>query len=133
MQNYTATGSWVRLSVASSLATVNKSSSNNTLTVNVETVSKTGTWTLASNVLEKTGLSEYMFICESSSLATVENIDDISKNKDIDGTLYYKKLPDINKGKWANYNDDRIVFYENDYTGKDFVAFVSSVCLLIAN
>ncbi|KJA17692.1 hypothetical protein HYPSUDRAFT_46174 [Hypholoma sublateritium FD-334 SS-4] len=37
--------------------------------------------------------------------------------------LYYRKLADINKGKWANYTDDRIVFYENDYTGRDFVEF----------
>ncbi|KAF5314932.1 hypothetical protein D9619_007577 [Psilocybe cf. subviscida] len=98
MYNYSATGHWDRLSVASSLATVAKSSSNQTITVNIETVGKVGTWTAPSNVLKNTGFN-------------------------IDGTLYYKKLNDINKGTWANYNDDRIVFYENDWTGRDFTAF----------
>lgn len=48
------------------------------------------------------------------------------------GTLYFKKVADLNstKGKYASYNNDRIVFYENDYTGKDFVAYVRSILYL---
>lgn len=38
--------------------------------------------------------------------------------------LYYRNVASIDRGTWANYNDDRIVFYENDYTGRDFAAFV---------
>ena len=40
--------------------------------------------------------------------------------------MYFKKLGDLNntKGKFASYNDDRIVFYEDNNTGKDFVAYV---------
>ena len=34
---------------------------------------------------------------------------------------------DKDTGKYANYNDDRVVFYENVYNGTDFVAFVSSL------
>ncbi len=43
---------------------------------------------------------------------------------DVKGTLFFKKISDLSKGKYASYNNDRIVFYENDYTGKDFVAYV---------
>jgi len=38
---------------------------------------------------------------------------------------FFKKLADLTstKAKYASYNNDRIVFYENDYTGKDFVGY----------
>ena len=40
--------------------------------------------------------------------------------------MFFKKLADVTstKAKFASYNNDRIVFYENDYTGRDFVAYV---------
>jgi len=98
MSNHSATGSWQRLSVSSTLATMKKTSSSQTLTVNLESDGKVGTWTLPSNVLKNVGF-------------------------EIDGTFYYKKLSDIGKGIWANYNDDRVVFYENDWTGRDFTSF----------
>ena len=43
---------------------------------------------------------------------------------DVDGNLYFKKLSDLSSGVYANYNDDRIVFYKDDWTGTDFVAYV---------
>jgi hypothetical protein len=44
---------------------------------------------------------------------------------DVKGTLFFKKYVDLTstKAKFASYNNDRIVFYENDYTGRDFVAY----------
>ncbi|KAF8262619.1 hypothetical protein EI94DRAFT_1743130 [Lactarius quietus] len=44
---------------------------------------------------------------------------------DVKGNLFFKKLVDLNstKAKFASYNDDRIVWYEDDYTGRDFVAY----------
>ena len=47
-------------------------------------------------------------------------------SQDTKGTLFFKKLADLTstKAKFASYNNDRIIFYEDDYTGKDFVAYV---------
>ena len=51
---------------------------------------------------------------------------------DVDGILYFKDLSKLkdatssNDTLYVNYNDDRIVFYVNDYTGKDFIAYVCS-------
>jgi hypothetical protein len=44
--------------------------------------------------------------------------------KDVNGTFYYKNINLVKSGIYANYNDDRIVFYNSDYTGRDFTGFV---------
>ncbi|KAF9263143.1 hypothetical protein L218DRAFT_944679 [Marasmius fiardii PR-910] len=41
----------------------------------------------------------------------------------VNGILHYKHFNTVAKGRFANYNNDRIVFYEDDYTSTDFVAF----------
>jgi hypothetical protein len=41
----------------------------------------------------------------------------------VKGTLFYKTLASLQHAKFANYNNDRIVFYVNDITGRDFTAF----------
>jgi len=47
---------------------------------------------------------------------------------DVAGTLFYKTLPILPNAKFVNYNNDRIVFYDNDYNGKDFNAFFFPFC-----
>ncbi|KIJ46000.1 hypothetical protein M422DRAFT_250424 [Sphaerobolus stellatus SS14] len=106
MDNYSLTGRWDKLGIFSSLATVKKDSSNQRITITVDSIDKTGSWTAPYNVLQNASLF-------------------------VDGTLYYKKLSDIGKEKFANYNDDRIVFHENDYTGRDFVSFIPIKALRI--
>ncbi|KAF5324261.1 hypothetical protein D9619_011234 [Psilocybe cf. subviscida] len=98
MSSYSAKGNWNHLAIASSYATVKKSSSDQTITINVEPIGKVGTWAAPADVLKDTGFN-------------------------IEGTLYFRKLDDIKNGKFANYNNDRIVFYKNDWTGTDFNAF----------
>ncbi|KAJ7842513.1 hypothetical protein B0H13DRAFT_2098677 [Mycena leptocephala] len=42
----------------------------------------------------------------------------------VPGYLHFKKFKTLKDGKYANYNNDRVVFYANDWTGTDFVGFV---------
>ena len=57
---------WVRLSVGSCLATIKKASSEAKLVVDASPISKTGTWKLSSDVLDKIGFSEYIIKAEYS-------------------------------------------------------------------
>lgn len=51
---------------------------------------------------------------------------------DVKGNLFFKNIRTLAKGVYASYNNDRIVFYENDYSGKDFVAYFIRSSLYIA-
>lgn len=89
-------GNWTSLNIGTANATVYKRTSESKITLTADSISKKATLTYAGNF-----------------------------SVDIKGTLFFKKLADVTstKAKYASYNDDRIVFYENDYTGKDFVAY----------
>jgi len=41
----------------------------------------------------------------------------------VKGDLYYKDFKSIVKSTWANFNNDRIIFYEGDFSSKDFTGF----------
>ncbi|KAF5324260.1 hypothetical protein D9619_011235 [Psilocybe cf. subviscida] len=98
MCDYSATGNWKHLSIGSSHATVTKSSSSQTITINADVIKKVGTWTAPDDVLKDTGFN-------------------------IEGTFWYKESDDIKNGIWASYNDDRIVFYKDDLHSTNFTGF----------
>jgi hypothetical protein len=41
----------------------------------------------------------------------------------VKGDLFYKDLKSIVKSTWANFNNDRIIFYDGDFSSKDFNGF----------
>ncbi|KAH9056717.1 hypothetical protein EDB87DRAFT_1187335 [Lactarius vividus] len=91
-------GNWTDINAGAANASVYKKNAESKITITVDSISQKVILTLASSV---------------------------NKHFDVDvkGTLHFKKISDLTKGKFASYNDDRIVFYENDYTGKDFVGY----------
>jgi hypothetical protein len=93
-------GKWNDLNIGSATASVYKKNSESNITLTADSISKKATLTLS---------------------------DSVAKNFDVDikGTLYFKKLSDVTSAKatYASYNNDRVVFYENNNTGKDFVAY----------
>ncbi|KAF8637473.1 hypothetical protein AX16_010801 [Volvariella volvacea WC 439] len=93
------TGSWVKLIRGSSIATVEKESRNATITLYADAIKKKATWYSGTALFQPKGFT-------------------------VDGNIYFKDFSKLPNAKYANYNGDRIVFYENDWTGRDFVAFV---------
>ncbi|KAI9433535.1 hypothetical protein H4582DRAFT_986568 [Lactarius indigo] len=101
MVSYTANGrdgNWTDIDSGSANVSIYKKTSEAKITLTAGAISQKVTLTLASTV------NKYFDV-------------------DVKGTLHFKKLSDLTKGKFASYNDDRIVFYENDYSGKDFVGY----------
>jgi len=98
MIGYSKTGSWGKLVIGSTMATVEKSSSNTTITMYNDAIQKKTVWTDGSNLLSHKGFS-------------------------VNGNLYFRKLSDLSSGTFANYNDDRIVFYKDNWVGTDFTAY----------
>jgi len=98
MVDYASEGSWGKLAIGSTLATVEKESASQTITLYADVIELKAVWTDSSNYLKHKGFN-------------------------VDGNLYFKKLSDLSSGVYANYNDDRIVFYKDDWTGTDFVAY----------
>lgn len=44
--------------------------------------------------------------------------------KEVNGNFFFKDINTIKDGQFASYNDDRIVFYRNDWSGTDFTGYV---------
>ena len=116
-------GKWTDLNIGSSNASVYKRTSESNITLTADAVSKKATMTLADSVSKDFDVGEYTILCSQQHLLFVN-----SQSKDVKGTLFFKKLSDVTsaKAKYASYNNDRIVFYEHNNTGKDFVAYVCS-------
>jgi hypothetical protein len=89
-------GNWTSLNIGTANASIYKRTSEAKITLTADSISKKATMNYSGRF-----------------------------DVDIKGTLFFKKYVDLNstKAKFASYNNDRIVFYENDYTGKDFVAY----------
>ncbi|KAJ7810699.1 hypothetical protein B0H14DRAFT_2862438, partial [Mycena olivaceomarginata] len=60
----------------------------------------------------------------SRRAATAAPKSDYMTAAEVAGYLHYKRLGKLKDAIYANYNNDRVVFYENDWSGKDFVGFV---------
>jgi hypothetical protein len=81
----------------------------------------TATITDSTNVLKDKVVGAYFH-----ALSNIFSGADIQA-KDVVGTFYYKDIELVKTGKFTNYNNDRIVFYSNDYSGDDFTGFVPSL------
>ncbi|KAK7045059.1 hypothetical protein R3P38DRAFT_3347267 [Favolaschia claudopus] len=98
MGNLTSTGTWITLKSASCYTTIEKKSNSRTVTATLTSVDKVASWDAGSTSFTPNAFK-------------------------VNGYLHYKRLNKLNDAKYANYNNDRIVFYENDWTGRDFVGF----------
>jgi hypothetical protein len=89
-------GNWTSLNIGTSNASIYKKTSEAKITLTADSISKKATMNYSGHF-----------------------------DVDVKGTLFFKKYVDLTstKARFASYNNDRIVFYENDYTGRDFVAY----------
>jgi hypothetical protein len=121
MDGYTNIGSWNPLKLGSSIATVEKESTSSTITLYADAIKKTATWSSGAVVLKPKSFCAYFTLPSSSG-------GDRTWATAVNGTLYFKNLNNLASGVYANYSNDRIVFYDDDYRGKDFTAFVRLRC-----
>ncbi|KAF7370111.1 hypothetical protein MSAN_00641200 [Mycena sanguinolenta] len=98
MNGHAGTGTWVTLKTGHCYATIEKNSGSSTVTVTPSSIGKVATWNAGSTIFSP------------SSFKVI-------------GQLWYKEITELKNAIYANYNNDRVVFYQNDYTGRDFVAF----------
>jgi hypothetical protein len=130
MDGYSSSGNWRDLKLSTSPAKVTKDRNTQTIIVAIDQRDvPTATITDSMNVLNDKVVGAYFH-----ALGNIFSCADI-RAKDVVGTFYYKEIGLVNTGKYANYNNDRIVFYSNDYSGDDFTGFVclsSSYCLSYA-
>ncbi|KAF9257886.1 hypothetical protein L218DRAFT_948825 [Marasmius fiardii PR-910] len=96
-------GKWQNLALGSVTATVKKLDDQRTIYITVAPLGKKAQWQDKDKVTGKEALH--------------------GKAVNVNGMLHFKDFNTVAKGHYANYNNDRIVFYENDWTGTDFVAF----------
>jgi hypothetical protein len=91
-------GKWTSLNIGSANAKVYKKTAEAKITLTADAISKKATMTYS-------GSTRF--------------------DVDVNGTLFFKKYADLTstKAKYASYNNDRIVFYQDDFTGTDFVAY----------
>ncbi|KAF9263147.1 hypothetical protein L218DRAFT_944683 [Marasmius fiardii PR-910] len=103
MNNFQRSGKWQNLALGSVTATVKKLDDQRTIYITVAPLGKKAQWQDKDKVTGQEALH--------------------GKAVNVNGMLHFKDFNTVAKGYYANYNNDRIVFYENDYTGTDFVAF----------
>ncbi|KAF9254553.1 hypothetical protein L218DRAFT_1009557, partial [Marasmius fiardii PR-910] len=103
MNNYQRSGKWQNLALGSVTATVKKLDDQRTIYITVVPLGKKAQWQDKDRVTGQEALH--------------------GKAVNVNGMLHFKDFNTVTKGYYANYNNDRIVFYENDYTSRDFVAF----------
>ncbi|KAJ7762884.1 hypothetical protein B0H14DRAFT_3895582 [Mycena olivaceomarginata] len=98
MDGYTYQGSWSDLDICSATAMIRKYDDETTITVTVGTIHKTATITDTAGYLQGTSV-------------------------DVKGNLYFKDLATLGNGTSASWNDDRVVFYNDNWPGTDFTAY----------
>jgi len=98
MADYTSTGNWVTFKSASCYAVIKKETGNSTVTMTLDSLDYKASWDAGSTTFSPSSFS-------------------------VPGYLHFKKFKTLKDGKYANYNNDRVVFYANDWTGTDFVGF----------
>jgi hypothetical protein len=101
MNNYTNNGrpgKWNPLELGAVNATIYKKSDEHLITVTIASIHKKVTITNNENFLR-------------------------GKRVSVDGILHFKDINTLSTGIFANWNDDRVVFFNNDYSGNDFVGF----------
>ncbi|KAJ7890123.1 hypothetical protein B0H14DRAFT_3429184 [Mycena olivaceomarginata] len=98
MDGYTFHGSWRDLDICCGTAMIRKYDDETTITVTVGTIHKTATIKDTAGYLQ-------------------------GKSVDVKGNLYFKDIAKLGDGIYASWNDDRVVFYYNDWVGTDFTAY----------
>ncbi|KAF7351633.1 hypothetical protein MSAN_01595900 [Mycena sanguinolenta] len=98
MGDFTGNGHWVTLRCGHSYTVIEKKSYSSTVTVTLYSDNKSASWNAGSTYFNPSSFR-------------------------VTGELHYKHIDNLRNAIYANYNNDRIVFYENDWTGRDFVAF----------
>ncbi|KAJ7722707.1 hypothetical protein B0H16DRAFT_1599978 [Mycena metata] len=97
----TKKGDWSNLDIGCATAVITKSANASTITVKARSIHKKATIQLSST--------------DDASL--------IAQAIDVKGNLYFKDTSTIDTGIFANWNNDRVVFYhDNDYS-TDFTAY----------
>jgi hypothetical protein len=117
MNHYNREGSWGELKMNTASALVKKDKDKRTITLAIDQNHITATITDKNNVLKGIKFGAYL-----SNIFARADI----QAKDVEGTFHYTNINDV---KNANYNNDRIVFYGSDYSGKDFTGYVCLNCL----
>ncbi|KAJ7655521.1 hypothetical protein B0H17DRAFT_1338044 [Mycena rosella] len=93
-----------------------------------------GTWSnldtvTATTVFTKFGDSQKIFVAsgdlpEKATITLPDNVlDGVNYGDGVRGKLVYRKETDLTLGIQANYNSDRVVFYNNDWNATDFTAY----------
>ncbi|KAF8998931.1 hypothetical protein BDQ17DRAFT_1410877 [Cyathus striatus] len=98
MDGWSATSKWKPLTLGSVNATIYKKGDTKQFALTASTIHKTATVPNSENGLHSTQVQ-------------------------VDGILHFKDINTLSSGTYANYNDDRVIFYANDTYAKDFVAF----------
>jgi hypothetical protein len=116
MENWTHEGYWYDLQIASSTAFIRKMDDETKITITAGVAKKTAT--IPAEHLKGKSISKYL------SIYTREKAPTNAQPIDVGGILWFKDITKVQLGKFASYNDDRIVFYESDWNSKDFIAYV---------
>ncbi|KAJ7105973.1 hypothetical protein C8R44DRAFT_987537 [Mycena epipterygia] len=98
MDGYTYYGNWKVLDISSATTEFKKYVDMDWISVSAESVSEKATIALPQGLLDK-----MTFV--------------------VRGNLFFRQDTTISEGIKANYNNDRVVFYHDDYTAKDFTAY----------
>jgi hypothetical protein len=120
MDGYINSGKWGDLNLNTSPAAVKKYNDKQTIIVsfNINPKHVTVTVPVPNNILHGEDVGAYFQALSNTFTRT-----DIH-TKDVTGTFFYKDINLMKDGTFANYNNDRIVFYNSDYLAKDFTGFV---------
>jgi hypothetical protein len=118
MDGYTSSGKWKDLNIGSATASIRKYDDSTKIKLTIDTIHKTATVTDSNNVLKDKSVRAYLYA--PSNIFPRANI----QAKEVSGNFFFKDINTINDGKYASYNDDRIVFYKDDYLGRDFTGYV---------
>ncbi|KIM76190.1 hypothetical protein PILCRDRAFT_826551 [Piloderma croceum F 1598] len=98
MDGWSATGTWTDLNIGCATASIRKYDDSKTITFTVGTIHRTATLTDTNNVLR-------------------------GKSVKVNGNFFFKDINTIKDGQYASYNDDRIVFYKDNWVGTDFTGY----------
>lgn len=98
LDGWSSIGDWKPLQLGSATAEVLKYDDSSKMTITCPSVSAKATIQDASNYLDGVEVK-------------------------VGGNLFFKKLSDLADGKFASWNNDRIVFYKDDWVGTDFVGY----------
>ncbi|CAK5282724.1 unnamed protein product [Mycena citricolor] len=98
MDAYEGTGSWKDMNLGAVTCFIRKYDDQSRITISCPAIKATATITDTNNVLR-------------------------GKSVKVGGNLHFKDIDTVKRGRYASYNNDRIVFYESTAVSTDFTAF----------